>query len=91
MTDRGRWLALVLAAVLVACTGGHPKRAGVSPSPQVSVAPPPPTVAASPEVVVLDQLVLDVDLFYAPGRWERVAFIPFGAGEGQLGFRHYAE
>jgi hypothetical protein len=35
--------------------------------------------------------VLDVDLFEHPGRWERVAFIPFGKGEQRLGFRHYPE
>jgi hypothetical protein len=76
---------------MVACTGGHPKHTSVSPSPRASVSPPTPTVTATPEVTLLDPLVLDVDLFERPRRWQRVAFIPFGAAEDRLGFRHYPE
>jgi len=84
-----RGLALVcVVTVAVGCTGSarHPT-ATSSPSPSVGSSP----RTTAPASRALPALVLRADLDDVPGKWERVAFIPFGAGHEQLGFKAFHE
>lgn len=84
---RGGFVLICAMLVMAGCTGGavHP---ATSPGSRASTVRLWPGASRSVE---LERLVLRADLDERPRRWEKVLFIPFGDGPGELGFKSFPE
>ena len=71
-----RWAGILVAVLLAACTSNGSGDQGERTSP----------VGAAASPTLLPRLVLTAQLSERPGKWNRVASIPFGDGREDLGF-----